>query len=67
MLKDMEDTQFGIWVAHGEGRFTFRDDEILNKLEKNSCLPIKYVDEEGKPTERYPLNPNGSIGKFKLL
>lgn len=62
MLKDMEDTQFGIWVAHGEGRFTFRDDEILNKLEKNSCLPIKYVDEEGKPTERYPLNPNGSIG-----
>ncbi|XP_063979730.1 phosphoribosylformylglycinamidine synthase [Diachasmimorpha longicaudata] len=61
MLKDMENTIMGVWVAHGEGRFTFRDNEILNQLRKDQCLPIKYVDDDGNPTEIYPLNPNGSI------
>ena len=67
MLKNMEDTVFGIWVAHGEGRFTFRNEEIFAKLKKQNCFAIKYTDEDGKPTERYPLNPNGSIGQFQLL
>lgn len=61
MLQGMEGTIFGVWVAHGEGRFTFRDEKILTKLKEQNCLAIKYTDEKGRPTERYPLNPNGSI------
>ncbi|PBC28158.1 Phosphoribosylformylglycinamidine synthase [Apis cerana cerana] len=61
MLSGMENSILGIWVAHGEGRFTFRNDEILQKLKKNHCLAIKYTDDFGNPTEKYPFNPNGSI------
>ncbi|XP_011311335.1 phosphoribosylformylglycinamidine synthase [Fopius arisanus] len=61
MLKDMEGTVMGVWVAHGEGKFTFRNNEILRELRENQCLPIKYVDDDGEPTEIYPFNPNGSV------
>ncbi|KAJ9594363.1 hypothetical protein L9F63_014205, partial [Diploptera punctata] len=60
MLRGMEGCVLGVWIAHGEGRFTFRNDEVLSNLEKNRCLAIKYVDDDGKPTQAYPLNPNGS-------
>lgn len=43
MLKGMEGSVLGVWVAHGEGRFTFRDEEILKILERNNCLPIRYI------------------------
>lgn len=43
MLKGMEGSVLGIWVAHGEGRFTFRNEETLENLKKNNCLPIRYV------------------------
>lgn len=42
MLKGMQDSVLGVWVAHGEGRFTFRE-EVLKALEQNNCLPIRYV------------------------
>lgn len=62
MLRDMEDSSFGVWVAHGEGRFTFKNDQIYNELINNECVALRYVDDDNKPTEEYPLNPNGSIG-----
>lgn len=64
MLKGMENSVMGVWVAHGEGRFTFKDDAVLKKLKERECLPIRYVDDYGKPTDVYPLNPNGSIGMY---
>ncbi|XP_017886861.1 phosphoribosylformylglycinamidine synthase isoform X2 [Ceratina calcarata] len=60
MLNGMENSVLGVWIAHGEGRFTFRNHEVLEKLKRSHCLAIKYVDDYGNPTERYPLNPNGS-------
>ncbi|XP_018052547.1 PREDICTED: phosphoribosylformylglycinamidine synthase isoform X3 [Atta colombica] len=60
MLKDMQDSVLGVWVAHGEGRFTFRE-EVLKTLEQNNCVAIRYTDDYGNPTERYPMNPNGSV------
>lgn len=42
MLKGMEGSVLGIWVAHGEGRFIFRE-EILKSLKRNNCLPIRYA------------------------
>ena len=68
-LKDMEDTFFNIWSAHGEGQFEIKDPKLLENIEniyfnekKNTNLfPIRYVDDDGKYTEKYPFNPNGSI------
>lgn len=48
MLKFMNGSRLGIWVAHGEGRFDLPLDETAY------CIPIKYSYEE------YPGNPNGS-------
>jgi phosphoribosylformylglycinamidine synthase len=42
MLHGMEGSILGVWVAHGEGRFTFRR-EILETLRRNNCLPIRYI------------------------
>jgi len=42
MLKDMQHSVLGVWIAHGEGRFTFRK-KILKTLEQNNCLAIRYV------------------------
>jgi len=52
-LKGLDDLVFGIWVAHGEGRF----DNIEIERE-NIC--VRYTDFQGIPTEQYPHNPNGS-------
>ncbi|KAG7197513.1 hypothetical protein KM043_007191 [Ampulex compressa] len=61
MLSGMAETVLGIWIAHGEGRFTFRNEGVLRKLKDSGCVAIRYTDEHGRPTEQYPLNPNGSI------
>ncbi|KAL1505862.1 hypothetical protein ABEB36_005322 [Hypothenemus hampei] len=61
MLEGMDDSVFGVWVAHGEGRFTFKDKTIYEKLVKNGLVALRYVDDNGDPTEVYPMNPNGSV------
>ncbi|PSN31568.1 Phosphoribosylformylglycinamidine synthase [Blattella germanica] len=66
MLRGMEGCVLGVWIAHGEGRFTFRNEEVFSGLEKKRCLAIKYVDDDGKPTQAYPLNPNGSPREYYL-
>lgn len=46
-------------VAHGEGKFTTINEEILNKLEENNQIVFKYTDASGE-CKGYPWNPNGS-------
>ncbi len=48
MLKSLEGTKLGVWVAHGEGRF------VLPEKEENYTIAAKYLYDE------YPGNPNGS-------
>jgi phosphoribosylformylglycinamidine synthase len=60
MLKGMEGSVLGIWVAHGEGLAHFPDDAIRAKVLEEGLAPVRYVDDEGIVTERYPFNPNGS-------
>ncbi len=48
MLKSLAGTKLGIWVAHGEGKFS------MPLAEKEYQIPVKY----SKST--YPANPNGS-------
>ncbi len=57
-FKGMAGSRIPVAVAHGEGRVSF----------PHACSPSKasaaarFVDNRGKPTENYPLNPNGSPG-----
>ena len=59
-FNDMEDTEFGIWSAHKEGRFFFENPNVVELLIKNNMIPLQYCDENGINTQQYPLNPNGS-------
>jgi phosphoribosylformylglycinamidine synthase len=60
MLNGMEDLVFGIHVAHGEGRLHFPDETIFARMKSENLVPLAFVDDEGRPTEKYPFNPNGS-------
>ena len=60
MLKDMENSILGIWVAHGEGKLLFPDNQLLKNAIDKKLTPISYIDDNGNPTEKYPFNPNGS-------
>ena len=54
----MEGTVAPIAVAHGEGRADFTKQGDAESV----IVPLRFVDHQGQATERYPLNPNGSIG-----
>jgi len=43
--------KFTLPVAHGEGRFTIRDDDVLEKIRANGQVAIRYDGD----------NPNGSV------
>ncbi len=60
MLKGMEGSTLGIWLQHGEGRALFPQNEVLDKVRSMGLAPVRYVDDEGRATEAYPFNPNGS-------
>ncbi|KAF7203424.1 phosphoribosylformylglycinamidine synthase isoform X1 [Nothobranchius furzeri] len=59
-LRGMEGSALGVWVAHGEGLMQFRNSQVQNRIISSSLAPIRYLDDQGHPTEEYPLNPNGS-------
>ncbi|ELU00436.1 hypothetical protein CAPTEDRAFT_101310 [Capitella teleta] len=50
-----------IAVAHGEGHTEFADPSHLDRLAACGQVSLKFVDNQGKPTMRYPYNPNGSV------
>ncbi|KAI1878273.1 hypothetical protein JX265_002643 [Neoarthrinium moseri] len=56
----MSSSSFPIVVSHGEGRAEFSSPNALQSLSDNGLIPIRYVDNYGSVTEKYPFNPNGS-------
>jgi phosphoribosylformylglycinamidine synthase len=60
MLRGMEGSVLGAWVAHGEGRFHAPDPDVLREMLEKNLAPVRYADDSGAPTEAYPFNPNGS-------
>ena len=60
MLRGMAGSVLGIWLQHGEGRAYFPDPAVLERIEARGLAPVRYVDDDGRPTEEYPFNPNGS-------
>ncbi len=59
-FRGMTDSVLGIWVAHGEGRIYTRKKNTLDRLLYRNLTPLHYTDPDGKITEQYPFNPNGS-------
>lgn len=62
-LHGMKGSGLPIAVAHGEGRASFSS-ELQNSAAENllakDLVSLRYVDNNCKPTESYPANPNGS-------
>jgi len=56
----MAGSRMPIAVAHGEGYAEFGSPEHLERA--RPLVAVRYVDNRGRPTEVYPLNPNGSTG-----
>ncbi|MGF6434401.1 phosphoribosylformylglycinamidine synthase [Kosakonia sp. 1610] len=60
LLNGMVGSHMPIAVSHGEGRVEVRDAAHLAQLESKGLVALRYVDNNGSVTERYPANPNGS-------
>ncbi len=60
LLRGMEGSVLGVWLQHGEGRAHFPDPAVLDRVLAEGLAPVRYVDDSGEPTGRYPFNPNGS-------
>jgi len=61
MLKEMDGSVLGAWVAHGEGKLNFPDINIFKEVKEKNLATIAFVDDKGEKTEKYPFNPNGSV------
>lgn len=60
LLKGMAGSRLPIPVAHGEGFAAFDSAIDHTVCQKQALISVRYVDPYGKPTVRYPWNPNGS-------
>jgi len=54
----MDGSRMPIAVAHGEGYTEFASPAQLAAA--RGLVALRFVDNHGRPTERYPFNPNGS-------
>jgi phosphoribosylformylglycinamidine synthase len=62
MLFDgMVGSRMPVAVAHGEGQVNFVTDALSQQVQNDSLVSMKYVDNLGNATEKYPYNPNGSV------
>ena len=47
---------------HGEGKFLTATEAELARLGGDHQIALRYVDDDGRPTQAWPANPNGSPG-----
>jgi phosphoribosylformylglycinamidine synthase len=59
----MAGSRMPIVNAHGEGRACFDSDESRRR----AIVALRYVDSNGRATEQYPDNPNGSADGINAL
>jgi len=55
-------------IRHGEGKIITLDKTVLDRIENEHCVVCRYLDAQtGKPTMRFPDNPNGSTNAIAGL
>ncbi|MFY9180279.1 MAG: phosphoribosylformylglycinamidine synthase subunit PurQ, partial [Venatoribacter sp.] len=59
-LAGMAGSRMPIAVAHGEGRVEFKQEQDQGELNSNAQVALRFVDNYGQVTERFPFNTNGS-------
>jgi phosphoribosylformylglycinamidine synthase len=63
-LHGMNGSTLPIVTAHGEGRAhfssSFASSATPEALQSEGLVSLRYIDNYGKPTDKYPFNPNGS-------
>jgi len=59
-FQGMQGSRLPIAVAHGEGRAEFASSAGLDACMTQQQVALRFVDNHGRPTDRYPANPNGS-------
>jgi len=59
-MEGMAGSRMPIAVAHGEGRAEFPAGTSAEQLSDSELIALRYVDNRGEVTTRYPWNPNGS-------
>jgi phosphoribosylformylglycinamidine synthase len=55
LFKGMSGEVLNVWVSHHEG-------QINVPVHDEPLVVLRYVDQKGEETDKYPWNPNGSIG-----
>ena len=60
LFEGMAGTRIPVVVAHGEGRAQFSEDTLAT-LRARDQVSLRFVDNYGRTTDRYPFNPNGSM------
>ncbi|WP_313315385.1 phosphoribosylformylglycinamidine synthase [Stutzerimonas nitrititolerans] len=59
-LQGMTGSRLPIAIAHGEGHAEFENEAALLEADLSGTVALRYIDNHGRVTERYPANPNGS-------
>ncbi|KAK2623769.1 hypothetical protein QTJ16_006950 [Diplocarpon rosae] len=59
-LHGMDGSSLPIIVSHGEGRAAFKNTSNLESMNEHGLIPLRYTNNLGNVTSRYPYNPNGS-------
>ena len=59
MLQGMEGSQIPVAISHGEGQVKFKPP--LSTETCRNLVSVRFVDNHGHGTEKYPHNPNGSV------
>lgn len=59
-LHGMHGSCLPVATAHAEGKATFENETNAQEIAQKGLVPLQYVDNWLRPTERYPYNPNGS-------
>jgi len=54
-------------IAHAEGRFTTKNEKLIQKLADNGQVVFQYCDKNGKITDKFPINPNGAVNNIAAI
>jgi len=54
-------------IAHGEGRYTTKDPDLLEGLRRNDQIAFCYCDAEGRVSDDATITPNGAVAAIAGL
>lgn len=60
------DSLLHVPIAHGEGRFVMTQ-ALLDEVEQQGLNVFEYCDAEGRVTDSFPVNPNGSMRNIAAI